>query len=281
MCYPDKVFMEKLNRRSCVIVIPIHCAIPSQNELISFKQCFKILHNHPIKVIAPRDLDLSHYIKVVPNFEVIYIDPIWQSSIRQYNRLKISSFFYELFNGFDFLLTYELDAFVFQDNLDYWCKQGYDYIGAPWFEGWDKANKTAKIIGVGNGGFSLRNIASSLRAIKKRNTLKKLQIIWHNCFAQKIIPFATAALLFKKHFKIQNMEYLNDIFDSSKNEDYYWTQIIANFFNNYKVAPIKDAIKFSSDTNPSILFEMNNYKLPFGCHAWGRYEPEFWNKFIK
>lgn len=69
--------------------------------------------------------------------------------------------------------------------------------------------------------------------------------------------------------------------NSTENEDYYWTQILGKFFNNYKVAPIEKAIKFSFDVNPSLLFDMNNNELPFGCHAWGRYEPEFWSKYIK
>ena len=30
------------------------------------------------------------------------------------------------------MLIYQLDAFVFQDDLAYWCQQNYDYIGAPW-----------------------------------------------------------------------------------------------------------------------------------------------------
>src|SRR5262249_21397293 len=36
----------------------------------------------------------------------------------------------------------------------------YDYIGAPWFEGWERAPIDAPIIGVGNSGFSLLRLDS-------------------------------------------------------------------------------------------------------------------------
>ncbi|MFR6542216.1 MAG: DUF5672 family protein [Butyricimonas virosa] len=29
-----------------------------------------------------------------------------------------------------------IDAFVFRDELTYWCTLNYDYIGAPWLCKW-------------------------------------------------------------------------------------------------------------------------------------------------
>src|SRR5687767_8481944 len=131
---------------SCVVVIPVHTPKPSPYELISFRQCFSVLKRHAIRVIAPKGLSLEKYRQVVPDFEVVTIDPKWQSSVAQYNRLKISRFFYRIFDSYDYLLTYELDAFVFKDELNHWCQQGYDYMGAPWWENYTTSNPGNKLL---------------------------------------------------------------------------------------------------------------------------------------
>jgi len=43
----------------------------------------------------------------------------------------MSPAFYDAFKAFDYILIYQLDAFVFRDELEYFCSLGYDYIGAP------------------------------------------------------------------------------------------------------------------------------------------------------
>jgi hypothetical protein len=54
-------------------------------------------------------------------------------------------------------------------ELKFWTKfeleKGYDYIGAPWFEGFDKGSPDDDILAIaGNGGFSLRNIDGFIKA---------------------------------------------------------------------------------------------------------------------
>jgi hypothetical protein len=44
----------------------------------------------------------------------------------------LSEEFYQAFTDFEFMLIYQLDAFVFRDELADWCRSGYEYIGAPW-----------------------------------------------------------------------------------------------------------------------------------------------------
>ena len=34
--------------------------------------------------------------------------------------------------------------------------------------------------------------------------------------------------------------------------------------------------KISFETEPRICFKRNKYRLPFACHAWARYDLEFW-----
>jgi len=69
----------------------------------SLSYTFDILKKHAIKVMVPKGLNLEAYLKVVPNFEVVEIEPNWQSSLFMYNKLKLSSFFYDLFKEFDLI----------------------------------------------------------------------------------------------------------------------------------------------------------------------------------
>jgi hypothetical protein len=252
------------------VVIPIHSSTPSKNELLSFAQCFKVLHKHPIYVLAPQNLDLSAYQKLVPVFNVKFINPKWQANILNYNKLKLSVFFYTLFKDYEYMLTYELDAFVFKDELLFWCEKGYDYIGAPWFEGYHSATIENKFLGVGNSGFSLRNVAKMDKAIK-------------NVFYDKYGENAGFKKLIHKSFrKLQNLlgENYSIQRDFHHHEDFFIFTEIATKIKDFKIAPINDAIKFSFETNPKQLFDINNQELPFGCHAWLRYEIEFWKEHI-
>ncbi len=266
---------RKKNSKLCVVVIPIHSDCPTPYELISFEQCFKILHQHEIKIIAPLGINLDKYRAIIPVFDVIFIDPNWQSSIENYNKLKLSSYFYHLFNDFDFLLTYELDAFIFKDEVDYWCKKNYDYIGAPWFLGFDQAN-TNEIIGVGNSGFSLRKIKTMRKAIRalyyvetnnsKLSTKKRFKDVF-----KKILFFLKFNR--KENSTIQNAEYFN--------EDWFIANVISLQIKNFNIAPIKEAIQFSFEVQPSYLFSLNDFRLPMGCHAWVKYDLEFWKPHIR
>lgn len=259
----------------CVVVIPIHSESPTKNDLISFKQCFDVLSKYTIRIIAPTGLNLDCYKEVVNSFETIYIDPHWQSNIFMYNKLKLSSFFYDLFKEFDFLLTYELDAFVFKDELEIWCQKNYDYIGAPWFLGFSES-KTNEIIGVGNSGFSLRKVSSMRKAIRniyferKNYNLKDKK--------QRINDLVKKGLfhidIFRKENKtIQNSEH--------HNEDWFISNVIAKHYKKFTVAPIEEAIQFSFEVNPRYLYNLNDNKLPLGCHAWEKYDLEFWKPHIR
>lgn len=257
------------------MVIPVHSPQPSAYELISFHQCFTILSERDIKIVAPEGLSLESYQKVVPNFEIIYINPKWQSNLMAYNKLKISRFFYNLFKDYQFLLTYELDAFIFKDELDYWCDKNYDYIGAPWFEGFDNAKPGAELIKVGNSGFSLRKIHPILKVLKK-------------LYYKKYADFGTGRKnLLKAYLKAPFLWLINQLDEnytvqnSGLYEDRFFCDVVPAFSKEFKIAPISEAISFSFELHPRTLFELNNDKLPMGCHAWWRYDLAFWRPYIE
>ncbi|MEO5891109.1 MAG: DUF5672 family protein [Ferruginibacter sp.] len=261
----------------CVVIIPVHTASPSTYELISFRQCFKILHKHPVYVLAPEGLALDAYRHVVPDFLVKYINPKWQSSLLNYNKLKLSRYLYRIFKDYECLLTYELDAFVFKDELNLWCSKDFDYIGAPWFSGYHESLSNAALDGVGNSGFSLRKIKAMDDMLKdifydrrtigftgNKNAIKTLLGYPY----LKMVSFITG-----ENYSIQRY--------NEYNEDFFIGKIISHKKSGLNIAPVAEAIKFSFEMHPSVLFEWNGGKLPFGCHAWWRYNFEFWKPHIR
>jgi hypothetical protein len=263
-----------------VILIIAHKQHLTGSEQKSLKQCHDILGKYPIHLICPQGLDTGIYQSVCPEVSIDHIDPKWQSNYGMFNRLKISSFLYDRYSKYKFILFYELDAWVFKDELTEWCDKNYDYIGAPWFEGWD-VPKSTDIVGVGNGGFSLRNVESALRINKRIARIKQLRAFWFRSKLQGVWRFEKFLLAFKNAFQLQSIKYLEQIvFDRALQEDYYWCDIVGNTFRDFKVAPSNEAIKFSFEVNPSYLYQENGTRLPFGCHAWEKFQPEFWKAFI-
>jgi hypothetical protein len=255
-----------------VVVVFIHKVNPTDLELISFNQVFRILHKHKIVVVCPQDLDTANYEFGIREIEFLRIPNHWQSSILSYNKLKLSNYFYRLFNGYEYLLTYELDAFVFKDELLFWCDQGYDYIGAPWFKGFSEPKSPYEFLGVGNSGFSLRKISAMFEIINGRYSVNMFlsKCIW-NKYGRDFADSKITNFFNRENRDIQRCdELLEDIFIHNH-------AVSARF-----CVPVPElALKFSFEVNPTMLFSINNKELPFGCHAWWKYEPNFWFPLIR
>jgi hypothetical protein len=260
---------------SVVIVIIAHKPDPDYYEICSLKQCGAVLGEYPIKLIAPSGMKITAYLDAYPGLEVEYIDPKWQATYAMFNRLKIDPLLYKKYKEFDYLLFYELDAWVFRNELEYWCKQGYDYIGAPWFEGWHAAGANAAFVGVGNGGFSLRKIKSHLKALNSLSYIVP--------FLDVLRGFKQAAGIagFKKMFR--NLTIHNNTHHFFNNypghEDYFWGHIVAGKFKWFRLPDMNTALKFSVELHPE-TFILSEKDLPFGCHAWSKYNAKFWKQYI-
>lgn len=246
-------------------------------EEISLKQCFKILRKHPIRLVCPKGLDISHYKTIIPGIKVDFINPIWLESYRMYNKLRVSPLLYEKYSNYEFMLFYELDAFVFRDDLEFWCDQDYDYIGAPWFEGYGNP-KSNKIIGVGNGGFSLKKIKSSLEVTLKYKKKEFFDIF--KLFIEPITLIRDFPIFLKRLLATKNIS-RSFYEDFNRNDDFFWGFLVKKQFSWFKIADWKNAMKFSFEVKSRVLFKWNNQELPFGCHAWYKYDLDFWTPFIE
>ena len=224
------------------VVIPVYKSELNELEKISLAQVRKILKNYPIIFVAPAEVKYPYF---TPSDSVVYFPPQFFQGVQTYNYLMMSPNFYAAFKDFEYILIYQLDAFVFRDELEYFCSLGYDYIGAPWPKIY-RDNVKENFSCVGNGGFSLRNVKNSYELLKGHSDLVEQ---WH-----------------ARNFP----------------EDVFFSHCGKRDDCNFLVAPINVAYKFSAEFNPPRVVKKNGGKLPFGCHAWYRQYQEFYtNVFLK
>lgn len=258
-----------------VVIIFHHKSHLEWFERIALEQCFRILGRHPIRLVCPKGLDLREHLTVVPELEADFIPAHWLSGHLAYNHLKVSPFLYRRYAQYEYMLTYELDAFVFRDELLDWCRKGWDYIGAPWFDGSDAGGIDAKPLGVGNSGFSLRRGEAMLRAARSWRYQKPVSEIlrsWKQ--GKRGLKGVLAALTCQNNFFAPFNNFVG-------NEDRFWCRIAAPRFPWFRLAPYEVARRFSFEVNPSRLYQECGNSLPFGCHKWMSYEPLFWSQHMQ
>lgn len=184
----------------------------------------------------------------------------------------LSPDFYGKFLDYEYVFIYQTDGYAFKDELEDWCRKGYDYIGAPWipspkpFPYLDKAfvkirqkinkwqakpDRSELYYQVGNGGVSLR----------------------------KSGVFYNTALSDKKNIDL----YISRLGDSSLfNEDVYWFRAPGRGADGKLHKPgCIEALSFAFDMNPGECLRLNNGQLPFCCHGFSKPKfQKFWKRFI-
>lgn len=225
-----------------LVLIPLHKSEPSANEVISLVQCARVFKNRDIAILCPDNISLEHYKTYFPSFEKITVDPFWMASVRSYNKLMSSPWIWTQCDQYSHLLIHEPDAIALRDDLDYWCLRNYDYIGAPWLEGWDFAKPDANIIAVGNFGFSLHRLDFH-RALLSSG----VNTHWFN--------------------------YLG-------NCDLFWSFEASKHYQ-MSIAPFEEAVQFAWEAAPARCYEISGKVTPFGIHAWARYDLDFVKPFLE
>jgi hypothetical protein len=265
-------------RNRVVVGIFVHKPGLTPFEKISLIQCWRVLRKYPIRLICPRNMDVDEYLELAPGIQVDPIDPLYLSSYQQYRRLILSSFLYDHLNQYVFMLTYVLDAFVFRDELLEWCAAGWDYIGAPWFQGFDSAAPNADYLGTGNGGFSLRCV-KSLRAVSHSwKMILPAREVWATWMRNGDRSRESLAWLIG--FFTWRNRFCRSLKDFQGTEDLFWCTTVPQRFDWFRLAPVEEARKFSFEVHPRRLLEETG-RLPFGCHKWHKYDLPFWKPIIE
>lgn len=256
-----------------VVIIPIYKTTLSYNEAFSLNRCFNILSTHTIIVIKPDTLDLSALINEHPFSKVVSFDDKYFKDIQGYNELMLSTLFYQTFLEYDYMLIYQLDAFVFSDQLIHWCKKNYDYIGAPWLYPSDDKSVIGRFI------LHIKSLLYKRYNISKGGLPKAKQLIKGvgngGLSLRRIKTFHTLSIKFRdladQYIEQAELEF---------NEDIFWSIAINRKKKNLKIPHYKTALKFSVETHPELAYRLNHERLPFGCHAWDK-NLDFWKPILQ
>ena len=157
-----------------VIIVPIYKASLLETEEKVIQHSLSTLKKYDIYFVAPTSLKLDWYQKFSISAKYLICPDEYFISQQAYSKLMLGPGFYHYFSSYTHMLILKTNAVVLVDNLDYWVNSEYDYVGAPWpkpysitLAGTDNGfEKRNFIISVGNGGLSLRRIASCINAIQ-------------------------------------------------------------------------------------------------------------------
>jgi hypothetical protein len=254
--------------KQVAVVVPFYKDHLTKLEKISLIQGFQILGAYSFIAIKPAGLDLSFLNEYARFTEIKSFDDTYFKDINGYNRLMMSKSFYEAFLGYEYILIYQLDAFVFSDQLKYWCEQGYDYIGAPWLYPVESI--------LHNMLFTLKGYLFRRFNIKSNGNPKKKQfynVVGNGGFSlRRVQKFFELSIRFKwladQYIARQKKEF---------NEDVFWSIAVNRRKKHLKIPGYRIAIKFAYETDPYLAYSINQNALPFGCHAWDK-QIDFWRE---
>ncbi len=253
------------------ILVPIHRSSLAPREVVSLDSAFRVLGGHHLVMVKPEGLDTSEVERRYRFDGVETFDPAYFGSIQDYNRLLLSTGFYQRFLGSQFILVCQPDVFVFHDDLARWVERGYDYVGAPWVSGTAvglQIHRLAMHLGrllpggrdrihpyqmrnrVGNGGFSLRSVATHHRL-----SLELADAVAHYLRRQGT-----------HHF----------------NEDVFWSLEPSRRGLAHRTPPPREALAFAFDINPARLFRLAGGRLPMAAHGWYKRDRiRFWEPHVE
>lgn len=236
-----------------IVIIPIYKETLNIEEFLPVKYSLEILKHHKCLFLVPNRLDLSRYEQSFPGIEYLVVDEYFLKSIDNYNHLLLAAEFYEMFHQYSHMLILQTDAIVFRDELDYWASQPYDYIGAPFKEGFryfldaypfDGERSRVITSHVGNGGLSLRRTRECGKLLRDYPEVVK-------------------------HFHGKN-----------GSEDLFFS-LLGSVDASFRLPDQSLASRFSLEKDVEYYLEMNKQDLPFGAHAWNKYSPVMANKIVK
>lgn len=267
-------FSHKPSKMVAVVVPLSNRAYLTAEEQISLAHLEHFLGRYNKYIIIPNSLKMD-----LPGFAIKRFGDSYFGSVQAHSKLMLSKLFYEAFADYKYILTYHLDALVLSNQLLEWCEADFDFIGAPRLATSDRPSV------VGNGGFALRKVESFLKVFSSNRYAVDPDEYWKEYCAGK--PLYKHFLGLPRKY-LKHLRYFNNIrrdirisLDTHHHfEDIFISEHAVKYYPEFKIAPLEVALRFAFDEVPRLCFEMNDYKLPFGCHAWHKQDREFWEPFL-
>lgn len=262
-------------------MVPLPSVDLSPDELVSMAQLRKYLDGYDKYLLAPENLSVN-----IDGFKVTPLDCKHFGSAANHNRMLYRTDFWQKFSSYEFVLMYHLDALVFSDQLKEWCGRGIDFIGAPFLV--CDSSPWAKEERVGNGGFALYRVPAILEVLWRRYAADPAKY-WEDHY-WKLLQFQAAMLrplraAVPKWLKgavtaplRQQLQKMDHIEVNERGNDLFWSYEATKYVPEFRIGTVEEGLAFAFETEPAACFQRTYGKLPFGCHAWGRYDREFWEQ---
>lgn len=268
------------------IVVPIISNVVEGDELTSLRQCLNVLKKRDIYYLCSDTLNTIFYENLNSEYNIPFRKKTFEAKcfdgVATYNQLCFSPGLYQAFAEYNYMLIYQLDAYVFEDNLDYWCNRKYDYIGGPWLCPWSNEVENLDHWEVSNGGFSLRRVAAFIDILTKKTTLEKPlkgygRFCYENRQRLRRKPYLRLWFLIRAFSGHHNT--LNYYIKHHCQEDKAFAQCQYNGL--LRIPSAREALEFSFDMRPATCYKKTGNTLPMGCHMWYKYDNElFWYPII-
>lgn len=263
--------------RKVAIVVPLsNRSTFTADEEVSLRHLHHYLGRYDKFAIVPQSLAIS-----LPGFGIERFADHFFGSAAAHARLTLDEQLYARFRRYQYILVYHLDALAFSDSLLEWCDTGLDYIGAPWLicadTPWVKEER------VGNGGFCLMNVQSALKVLSSKLPDVDPDEYWRK-FCSTRPRHVQLLNLPRKYLKRLNrfngVRRLASSWHLRRNGDFFWADEAKRFYPDYKVASVEQGLAFAFEAAPRLCFERNHERMPFGCHAWQKFDPAFWEPHL-
>jgi Protein of unknown function (DUF5672) len=242
------IMMKKI-----AVLVPIYKADLDPLERYSLDKSFSVLQGRDVFFIGPEGLNLDYYKERYPGVPFVAYEPHYFQSIPGYNRLLLNPGFYRQYGQYEFMLILQTDAVLLRDELDFWCDQPFDYVGAPWPDGFELFVNAGPFEGafgkrvkvhVGNGGLSLRRNSKCAALLEE--------------FAGDVM------MIFNR---------------TGSSEDLFFS-FMGVLSNDFVLPNEITASRFSLELKPSYYVAVNGGRLPMGGHAWWKHDLEFWRALL-
>jgi hypothetical protein len=163
---------------TCIVLIPIYKPNLDLDEERNVRVSISNLKGQDCVVswLASRDMTRDYYLDNFPEVSWSLHPGIFFQSVSDYSRLLLTESFYERYDKHEFMLILQPDAVVLTPTLNDWLRMPYDYVGAPWPNGWEFALPirlrgevrpvTCRAF-VGNGGLSLRRSRKIIQLLRE------------------------------------------------------------------------------------------------------------------
>lgn len=265
------------------IMIPMPSPNLTADETISINHLRQHLDDYEKILLVPKGMRVQ-----LTGFSVLELDRCHFGSAANHNRMLYLPNFWENFSDYEYVLMYHLDALVLSNQLEYWCARNLDFIGAPFIRcadaPWVETER------VGNGGFALYRVSSVLKVLWTRYRDDPSKFYQDHC--SRFIEFQRALLrpiraaaphwlrgraTLSLRSQLKKMDHLEV---SERGNDLFWSDNAKHYAPDFKVGSLEEGLAFAFEVEPRRCLERTGGRIPFGCHAWGRYDRVFWENYL-